>query len=133
MKVNNEFSSKCEIHKGVKQGDPLAATLFSIAIDVIIRKLDTRGNISIRLKKCSAYAHDILITARTKQAMIDAFNKLKMESIKYLLVINEKKTKHMKCTRKKQSKNEDLQIGNLKIGQVRSFKYLGAIVNEIIQ
>jgi hypothetical protein len=26
-------------------------------------------------------------------------------------------------------KIEDLQIGNLKIGQVRSFKYLGAIVN----
>jgi hypothetical protein len=65
--------------------------------------------------------------------MIDAFNKLKMESIKYGLVINEKETKYMKCTRRKPSKNEDLQIGNLKIGQVRSFKYLGAIVNETIQ
>jgi hypothetical protein len=36
----------------------------------------------------------------------------------------------MKCTRRKQSKNEDLQIR--KIGQVKSFKYkLGAIVNEV--
>jgi hypothetical protein len=61
--------------------------------------------------------------------MIDAFNKLKMEFIKYGLVINEKKTKYMKCTGIK-SKNEDLQIGNLKIGQVRSLKYVGAIVNE---
>jgi hypothetical protein len=121
VKVNNEYSSKFEVHKGVKQGDPLSATLFSIAIDVIIRKLDTRGNISIRLKQCSAYANNILITARTKQAMIDTFNKLKMESIKYELVINEKKTKYMKGTRRKQSKNEDFQIGNLKIGQVRSF------------
>jgi hypothetical protein len=81
------------------------------------------------LKQCSAYADDILITVRTKQAMIDAFSKLKMESIKCGLEINEKKTKHMKCTIRKKSKNEDLQIGNLKIGQVRSFKYLGAIVN----
>jgi retron-type reverse transcriptase len=101
VKVNNEYSSKFEVHKGVKQGDPLSATLFSIAIDVIIRKLDTRGNISIRLKQCSAYADDILITARTKQAMTDAFNKLKMESIKHGLVINENKTKYMKCTRRK--------------------------------
>jgi hypothetical protein len=31
----------------------------------------------------------------------------------------------MKCTRRKQ-----LEIGNIKIGQVRSFKYLGAIINE---
>jgi hypothetical protein len=53
-----------------------------------------------------------------------------MESIKYGLVINEKKTKYMKCSRRKQSKTEDLEIGNFKIGQVRSFKYLGAIVNE---
>jgi hypothetical protein len=111
--------------------NPLSATLFSIAIDVIIRKLDTRGNISIRLKQCSAvYADNILITARTRQAMIYAFNKLKMESIKYGLVINEKKRKYMKCTRRKQSKNEDLQLGNLKVGQVRSFTYPGAIVNE---
>jgi hypothetical protein len=62
--------------------------------------------------------------------MIDAFNKLKNKSIKYGLIINEKKTKYMKCTRRKQPKIDDLEIGNLKIGKVRSFKYLGAIVLE---
>jgi retron-type reverse transcriptase len=80
VKVNNDYSNKFEVHKGVKQGDPLSATLFSIAIDVIIRKLDTRGNISTRLKQCAVHADDILILTRTQQAMIDAFNKLKMES-----------------------------------------------------
>jgi hypothetical protein len=94
--VNNEYSSKFEVHKGVKQGDPLPATLFRIATEIMIRKLDTRGNISTRLKQCAAYADDILITARPKQAMIDAFNKLKKESIKYGSVINEKKTKYIK-------------------------------------
>jgi hypothetical protein len=66
VKVNNEFSNKFEVHKGVKQ-DPLSATVFSIAIDIIIRKLDIKGSISTRLKQCAAYADDILITARTKQ------------------------------------------------------------------
>jgi hypothetical protein len=46
------------------------------------------------------------------------------------LVINEKKTKYMKCTRRIQPKIEDLEIGNFKIGQVRSLKYLGAIIDE---
>jgi hypothetical protein len=96
VKVNNEYSNKFEVHKGVKQGDPLSATLFSIAIDLIIRKIGTRGNIATRLKQCAVYAGDILLITRNKQAMIDAFNKLKMESKNYGLVINEKKTKCMK-------------------------------------
>jgi hypothetical protein len=73
VKVNNKYSIKFEVHKGVKQEDPLSATLFSIAVDIIIRNLNIRGNISTRLKQCAAYADDILITARTKQAMIDTF------------------------------------------------------------
>jgi len=51
---------------GVKQGNQLLATLFSIVIDDILKQLDLRGNISAHLKQCSAYADDILITARTK-------------------------------------------------------------------
>jgi retron-type reverse transcriptase len=78
--VNNEYSNKFEVHKGVKQGDPLSSALLSIAIDVIIRKLDTRGNISTRLKQCAVYTDDAVIIARTKQAMIDAFNILRWNS-----------------------------------------------------
>ena len=48
-----------------KQGDPLSATLFSIAMDSILKKMELRGNISTRLRQCTAYADDILITART--------------------------------------------------------------------
>jgi hypothetical protein len=87
VKVNNECSNKFEAHKGVKQGDPLSA-LFSIAIDVITRKFDIRLNMSTGLKQCPAYADDIIISVRTKEAMTHTFNKLKMESIKYRVVIN---------------------------------------------
>jgi hypothetical protein len=44
----------------VKQADPLSATLFSIAMDSILKKIELRGNISTRLKQFSAYADDIL-------------------------------------------------------------------------
>jgi hypothetical protein len=72
---------------GVKQGDPLSATLFSIAIGDILKQLELRGNISTHLKQCSAYADDILITAQTKQT-INTFEKLKNISLKFGLIVN---------------------------------------------
>jgi hypothetical protein len=52
---------------GVKQANPLSATLFSIAMDSILKEMELRGNISTTLRQCTAYADDILITARTTQ------------------------------------------------------------------
>ena len=50
--------------------------------------MELRGNISTRLRQCTAYADGILITARTTQAMIDTIVKLKNESLKYGLTVN---------------------------------------------
>jgi hypothetical protein len=111
-----------------KQGDPLSATLFSIAMDSVLKKMKLRGNISTRLKQCTAYADDILITTRTKQAMIDTYVKLKNESLKYGLIVNVHKTKYLKCT-KKQDQPKFINIENKEFEQVKSFKYLGSTVN----
>jgi porphobilinogen deaminase len=45
-------------------------------MDQVLKSLDIRGNISTRLRQVCAYADDILITARTKQALADYFIKL---------------------------------------------------------
>ena len=71
VKVNQNYKEKFEITTGVKQDDPLSATLFSIVFDDILKHLELRGNISTRLKQCSSYADDILITARNEQTTID--------------------------------------------------------------
>jgi retron-type reverse transcriptase len=62
---------------GVKQGDPLSATLVSIVIDSVLKQLDLKGNISTHLKQCSAYADDILITTRTSLSLVATFQNLK--------------------------------------------------------
>jgi ubiquitin len=98
-------------------------------MDVIIRKLEIRGNISTRLKQLSAYADDVLIMARTKQTLIDTFLKLKNEALKYGLTVNENKTKYLKCTRK-QTQDGKLSVESMQFEQVESFKYLGSIVNK---
>jgi hypothetical protein len=91
-----EFIVKC----GVKQGDPLLADLFSLVIDTILNQMELRGNITTHLKQCTAYTDDILLTTRTKQSLIDTFQKLKEISAQYGLTVNGQKTKYLRCTRK---------------------------------
>jgi len=44
------------------------------------------------------------------------------------LTVNENKTKYMKCTRK-ETQLDKLKFENMQVDQVRSFSYLGEIVN----
>ena len=69
VKIGNQFTNEFRIVSGVKQEDPLSATLFSIVIDNVLKQLDLKGNISTRIKQCSAYADDILLTTRTMYAL----------------------------------------------------------------
>jgi len=100
IRINNVFAGKFEVRTGVKKGDPLVATLFSIGMDSILKKMELRGNICTRLRQGTAYADDILITERTTQAMIDTFVKLKNESLKYGLTVNAQKKNYLKCSRR---------------------------------
>jgi len=43
---NNLRISEFGVESGVKQGDPLSQTLFSLVINTVLKKLDLRGNIS---------------------------------------------------------------------------------------
>jgi len=97
-------------------------------MDCVLNRMELRGNISTRLRQCTAYADDILITARTTQAMIDRSVKLENESLNYGLTVNVHKIKYLKCCRR-QDQLKHINIENKEIEQVRSFKYLGSTVN----
>jgi hypothetical protein len=49
--INNEYKEEFKVESGVQQGDLLSAALFSVAIDVILKQLGLRGNISTRSKQ----------------------------------------------------------------------------------
>jgi len=55
------------------------------------------------------------------------FKGLKNNSMEGGLIINEKKTKYLKRTKK--TRNESLNINNLQIEQVQKYKHLESIVN----
>jgi hypothetical protein len=94
----------------------------------MIKQLDLKGNIYTHLKQCSVYADDILVTTRTMHAVEDTFQKLKEISQQVGLTINEHKTKYLSCT-KKQHKMDGIDITQIHLEQVKSFKYLGSIMN----
>jgi hypothetical protein len=131
VKVNNAYTKDFKLDSGVKQGDPLSPTLFNLVMDLVISQLDLRGNISTRLKQLMAYADDILISARTKGALIEALNQISSSSKEVGLRINIEKTKYMKCTKKDNNK-ENLNCSNLNmsIEQVHHYKYLGSTIND---
>ena len=84
----------------------------------------------MRLKQVCIYADDIVLVTRTKQALINAFQKLKQEAIKYGLVINQNKIKYMRHSRVQTNvKNKEIEREGMKIEEVNSAKYLGTIMN----
>ena len=99
VKVNIDFTEEVTVKCRVK-GDPLSATLFSLIIDTILNQMELRGNITTHLKQCIAYADDILLTTRTKQSLLDTFQKLKEISAQFGLIVNGQKTKYLRCKRK---------------------------------
>jgi len=67
---------------------------------------------------------------RTKQALINTFQKLKQEAVKYGLVINQNKTKYVRHSRVQTNvKNKEIEIEGMKIEEVNSAKYLGTTMN----
>jgi hypothetical protein len=83
--------------------------------------MELRGKNCTRLKQCTAYADDNLVTTRTIQAKTNTFVKLKNEPLKYGLIVNVHKTKYLKCTRKQDQLNS-ISKENREFEQVKSFK-----------
>jgi hypothetical protein len=81
------------------------------------------------LRHCIAYADDILITARTKQAGVDTFEKLKNQSLKVVLVINQKKDKYLRFE-KGNYQMDDLRASDMRLEQIHSYKYLVSIISR---
>jgi hypothetical protein len=76
VKIENLTSKPFSISSIVHQGYPLSATVFNLILDSVIKKLNLRGDISLKLKQIVAYADDIALLARSLKALKEIFHKL---------------------------------------------------------
>jgi sorting nexin-29 len=75
----------------VCQGDPLSATIFNLILDSVIKKLNLRGDVSLKLTQIVAYADDVALLARSLKALKEIFHNLQNEATSVGLNINEDK------------------------------------------
>jgi len=113
----------------VRQGDALSATIFNLILDSVIKKLNLRGDISLKLKQIVAYADDVAHLARSPKALKEIFHKFQNEATLVGLNINGDKTKYMQIKRTGTKDITHLKIDNFAFENVENFNYLGAILN----
>ena len=111
------------------QTDPLSATIFNLILNSVNKKLNLRGDISLKLKQIIAYANDVALLARSLKVLEKIFHKLQNEATLVGLNINEDKTKYMQIKRPGTKDITHLKIYNFAFQNVENFNYLGSILN----
>jgi hypothetical protein len=98
MKIDNLTTKPFSISSGVRQGDPLSATISNLTLDLVIKKPSVRED-SLKLKQIIAYADGVALLARSPKALTEIFPKLQNEATLVGPSINEDKTKYMQMKR----------------------------------
>lgn len=130
IKIMSHLSEPFYTEKGLRQGDSLSCLLFNLALEKAVRdaEINTSGTILQRTVQLLAFADDIDIIGRTKQAVVEAFTSLENAASRMGLTINEDKTKYMISTNKTINR-DPLKINNYTFENVKQFKYLGTIIS----
>jgi hypothetical protein len=101
--IENNMTESFNISVGVRHGDALSVTLFSLVLDYIIEKLDIRRNVSTKMAHISACADDVIIIYGNLKALEEALHELDNIAPEIGLIIDQEKIKIYK------SKKEDTQ------------------------
>lgn len=126
-RIGNEFA----LYRGVRQGDALSATLFNLAINQVLQNIRDTGNIVSKSKQISAYADDVVLTARNRRYLKEMFLEMEEEGKKIGLEVNDSKTKYMHMTAMEGRRSQENMIVNRhNFENVRSFEYLGTTLTN---
>jgi hypothetical protein len=79
VRIDNIYTP-FSINNGVRQGDALSPLIFNLALEAIVRKLNTAGHMGIKSTQIFAYADDVAIVSRNKNALIDTLCNIESEA-----------------------------------------------------
>ena len=125
------LTEKFNIKTGVKQGYLLSPFLFLLAIDWAMKETtsDSRNGIQWTLVdqlEDLDFADDLALLSHTHSQMQAKTSKLEAISSKVGIQINSKKTKIMRVYNKS---TEHISIANRNKDDVKSFTFLGSVIN----
>ena len=134
LKINGEYTNFFNIHNGVRQGDPLSPTLFSLFIDSLIKELKSLNlglDIEGLILTVLAYADDLVILSDTEEKLQKLMDCLTNWCAKWRLSINNAKSGviHFRNTRVKKT-NYKFMLAGKQVDVVSDYKYLGVVLDE---
>ena len=129
VKINNQFSDYFSVDNGVRQGDPISATLFAIYInDLIIEINEFKLGIDFGDHNIAAllYADDLVLFRHSESKLQKLINIVYKWTLRWRIIINKDKSKIMHFRKKLKSPTEfKFQLGSDELKLVKSYKYLG--------
>ena len=137
VRFGSHVSNEWEVKNGVRQGGILSSLLFSIYIDMLLRKiseLDIGCRMGILRSNIIAYADDLVLLSPSAKGLQKIIDIAYCEGLNIDLKFNYMKTKCMvfrSSVNKAGTENmQHFRINDSNIEFVKSFRYLGYIVSN---
>lgn len=138
LKINGNLTEYITTVMGTKQGDNSSPTIFGIFINELLQKLEESG-LGVKLGEDDtisvlAYADDIVLLAENEENLQKMVSMLYEWCNKWRMKVNCEKTKVMVF---RQNRHVRVKIPNIKYGLetievVKSYKYLGVILDDVL-
>ena len=138
VRLNNQLESQWFTTLfGVRQGDSMSPTLFSVYLNDLTREikgLNAGINVNGRDVSILLYADDIALVAASEENLQEMLHVLHNWSLKWCINVNKTKSKivHFRQSRVDQS-NFEFKCGTSVFDYVSSYKYLGVTMSETLK
>jgi sorting nexin-29 len=129
VRVDNQYTSAFPITNGVRQGDALSCILFDLVLEAALQKMNITVHIGTKSTQIFAYADNVVLVSRNKNALKDALVNIESEARERGLLINKNKTKYMEVMRTVVN-SDQLRCGKHEFEHVKELSYLGSQLNQ---
>ena len=136
VQVGNNVTNWFESANGVKQGDALSPTLFSVFVNDLLECIQNTG-MGVKyddslILNILAYADDIVLFSDSPEELQAMLNLVSDWCRKWRLKINTDKTKIVQFRKTRKQKNDTckFEIQGSELSEVSQYKYLGVIFDE---
>ena len=124
VRTTEGLSREFEIGVDLHQGSALSPLLFAVIIDVLSEHLRAENLWEL------LFADDLAIMADSEEQLHERLLKWQECLEKYGLKMNVKKTETMVCSKNGEEQVNSRDMHGEKLKQVKSFKYLGSLINN---
>ena len=129
IRIDGAISEEVNIQKGVRQGCVLSPSLFNLYTEYIFREIDQMSGLKINGETINnlRYADDTVLLAENEDDLQNLVSTIEIQSEKFGLLMNVKKTKAMVISKNEAAK-VTIKVNDKIIEQVDQFTYLGQLI-----